>query len=136
MIIEALMKLSMLSMVGIYFIFSNTVMPSLIRQQHGADVMISINSVILNSAFYLLFFGSSLSSLYFIATTQGCLRLGAVVFFIGTFIVTLLRNVPLNNQLKDSQGQTEIWDHYLTHWVKWNHLRTLSSFLSGILILI
>ena len=139
-ILEAIMQLSMVSMIGLYFIFSNTIMAALRNTRNGADVMTEINDVILNPFFYLLFFGSALSSVYLLVMRDQTEWLAGLVFFVGTFVVTLARNVPLNNQLKSALGQqtqqAEVWQQYLQKWLFWNHLRTLSSFVSGALLFV
>lgn len=54
-IVEALLQLSMIIMVGLYFIFSNTVMRVLATHHNGAEVMNGINAVILNPCFCFCF---------------------------------------------------------------------------------
>jgi uncharacterized membrane protein len=63
------------------------------------------------------------SSLFFIA--------GAVCYIIGTFLVTMFGNVPLNDQLaavsSTAVESEELWSHYLNRWTLWNHVRTVAS---------
>lgn len=135
--IESLIQLSMVIMIGIYFIFSNTIMASISTLESGADVMVKINKVILNPMFVAIFWLSSLGSLYLVFFTEGLLLVSGVVFFIGTSLVTVLRNVPLNNQLKNSGIERETaWQHYLVKWVFWNHVRSVSAITSGLLLVI
>jgi len=50
-------------------------------------------------------------------------------YFLGTFLVTIVFNVPRNNALAavaatSSEGAA-LWADYLTAWTKWNHLRAI-----------
>lgn len=138
-LIETGMKTSMLIMIGLYFVFSNTIMKSLTQHENGADVMVTINKVILNPLFMSLFIVSGLSAFYFVAFSNGAIRISSIVFFVGTTLVTIMKNVPLNNRLRDSiAGSTrnEIWQVYLSKWVFWNHIRSLSAITSGFLMVL
>ncbi|BDX05924.1 DUF1772 domain-containing protein [Planctobacterium marinum] len=136
-ILEVLLQLSMLLMMGLYFIFSNTLMPVLSRQKGGADTMIAINKVILNPLFMAGFIVSGLAGLYYFISFSGAKSLAGVVFFLGTTLVTVLFNVPLNNKLRDASelNKAAVWELYLKKWVFWNHVRTLCAVLSGFLLL-
>lgn len=136
-ILSTLGQLSMLVMMGIYFIFSCTVMQALKQSDQGAETMVLINREILNPFFYLCFFGSAISSLVFVVTRSNQFHAG-LVFFVGTFLVTLIKNVPLNNRLLEANGETSfqrIWQEYRIKWVFWNHVRTVTAILSGVLLL-
>ena len=136
-IAEALIQLSMIIMVGLYFIFSNTIMSSLRRFESGADIMVEINRVILNPVFMAVFWISGLGSLYLIIFAEGMLLASGAIFFIGTTFVTMVRNVPLNNQLRDAGPEREqVWQHYLDKWVFWNHVRSVAAVISGLLLVI
>lgn len=136
---EGLLKLSMMTMIGLYFIFSNTVMKSLKNMENGADVMVEINQVILNPVFMAFFILSGVASAYFTFTGEGMLRVSGGIFFIGTTLVTIIKNVPLNNELEDTiapNSRAVFWQEYLQKWVFWNHLRTVSGITSGFFILV
>ena len=134
---------------GIYFAFSFFVMQSLNKVSHSEAIrtMNSINSVILKSPFMLLFFFSSFIAfiiflenliLYKLISNEG---FASIVFLIGMFLCTAMKNVPLNNKLadfdfNDSNCNPEIeWNNYYKNWIKWNHIRTASCFLSVALLL-
>lgn len=128
-------------MAGIYLIFSTTIMPSLRQLENGAFVMAKINDVILNPTFKFLFFFSGISSAYFGVFANQidvAYRLGCLLFFFGTFFVTLLKNVPLNNRLKHAtQTQEQIyeqWDRYFTEWGNWNHVRSACAVLAMLIV--
>ena len=139
LIAEALLKLTLITMIGLYFIFSNTVIKSLKKMANGADVMIEINKDILNPVFLFFFFVSGLSAFYFMLTTTGVTQWASLIFFVGTTLVTTLRNVPLNNALlnaKASPDKCEQWRSYADKWLFWNHIRSISALISGFLLMI
>ena len=136
-VLTTLGKLSMLIMTGIYFIFSCTVMAALRQSEQGAETMVRINKEILNTLFYLCFFGSALTALVLVVTRSND-YLAGLIFFAGTFLVTLIKNVPLNNALLAASGEIGFqhsWQAYLRNWVFWNHVRTVSATVSGALLL-
>ncbi|CAN7398619.1 DUF1772 domain-containing protein [Pararhizobium sp. LjRoot255] len=126
---------------GLFFIFSVCIMAALGRlpAEQGIAAMQSINVVILNPWFMLAFFGTALLSLVLVAggfMTGSPARLyviaGGFLFLAGTILVTMVFNVPMNNVLVALQPQSEeaarLWSStYLVDWVRWNHVRTLSS---------
>jgi hypothetical protein len=64
--------------------------------------------------------------------------LGGVVFYlVGTFLVTMLGNVPLNERLAavpaTNPAALEVWKHYLGRWTMWNHVRTASAMIAALL---
>lgn len=137
--LEALLKWSMITMVGLYFTFSNTVMKALKSMDNGADVMVEINKVILNPVFMTLFIGSGLGSAFLSLTGTGITAVSGGIFFIGTTMVTVIKNVPLNNKLLhavDNKARQNTWTEYLNKWVFWNHVRTFSALISGFLLVV
>lgn len=138
MTIEALLQVacmvSMGIMTGIYVNFSNAMMPTFKEIENGAEIMVTVNDFIVNPPFKILFFLSAISSAYlafFASDIDPVFRIGCSLFFVGTFMVTVLRNVPLNNALRQSvvtqKCVAEVWQGYLRQWVRWNHLRSLSG---------
>ncbi len=134
---------------GIYMIFSNTIMPSLAKQTDGVgmEAMQLINRKIQNPVFFAFFFGSpgaALALLIMQTLSPGIhgniLTLLAACLAIAALLSTVLINVPLNNRLDraqpDSEQGRQIWQHYLDRWVWWNHVRTLCTLLSAILMMI
>lgn len=135
--IEVIIQLSMMIMIGLYFVFSNTVITSLAKFETGADVMVEINKVILNPVFMLVFWLSGLGSLYLALAAEGWLFISGLVFLLGTTLVSMVRNVPLNNRLRDAETERQqVWQRYLEKWVFWNHVRTVAAISSGFLLLI
>ena len=127
-------------MAGFFFAFSATVMCALGRIQpaSGIAAMQAINVVVLNPLFLGTFFGTALLSLVldivalmdWSAPWSGYLVAGSLLYFVGTFLVTLLFNVPLSNKLAamkpDSAEGKAVWTHYLRVWTAWNHVRTVA----------
>jgi uncharacterized membrane protein len=135
---------------GVYFAFSFFVMQSLknISDSDAIRTMNAINVVILKSPFMLLFFFSSFIALilflenlilYKLISKEG---FASLIFLGGMFLCTALKNVPLNDKLAefdltDPLSNPEIeWNYYYKNWIKWNHIRTVSCFLSMVLLLI
>jgi uncharacterized membrane protein len=125
---------------GFFLAFSATVMWALERQppQAGISAMQAINVVVLNPIFLGVFFGTAILSLVLAIVAlagwskpgSGYLLAGSLLYFAGTFLVTLLFNVPLNNRLAavtpDSAEGKAVWEHYLRVWTAWNHVRTVA----------
>jgi uncharacterized membrane protein len=132
---------------GIFFAFSSFIMKALARvpSAGGIGVMQSINVVVINPSFLGVFFGTAVLSL-----VVGGLALagwghpsayfflgGALLYLVGTILVTMLCNVPLNNQLATvsatDNGTRDVWEHYLDRWTMWNHLRTAAAMVAALL---
>ena len=132
---------------GIFFAFSSFIMKALagIPSAEGIGAMQSINVVVINPSFMGAFFGTALLSL-----VAGGLALagwghpsapfflgGALFYLMGTILVTMLRNVPLNDQLAaiaaTDLGAHEVWEHYLGRWTMWNHVRTAAAMVAALL---
>ena len=56
---------------------------------------------------------------------------GWIHYIIGTFLVTVTFNVPLNTALTAADFETEsgrrVWENYLAAWTYWNHIRAIAS---------
>ncbi len=113
------------------------------------ESMQSINREILNPAFFIVFFGSLITLII-----TACLQFNnkhlfwltlaaAIIYLIGTFGVTAFGNVPLNNKL----GTLNITKlsllklknfrtYYESTWNYYHNIRTISSMISFILLLI
>ncbi|NIJ43420.1 putative membrane protein [Parvibaculum indicum] len=131
---------------GIYFAFSTFIMQAFteIPREHGMGAMQSINRVIVRSLFLPAFFGSAILSLFLIAAwwfgwgdlRSGYALAGALLYFVTSFVSTVVFNVPLNNELERTDAASPeaeaVWARYLQRWTKWNHLRTVTSLLAAI----
>lgn len=137
-------------MAGVYFSFSVFVMQALAKRPalDAAKAMNSINVVIVKTAFLPLFFGSTLAHLVLLVWSlwQGysgqyaILAVAALQYIGGMFLVTVLGNVPMNNELErreeDEQQLVDYWQHYLKRWTMLNHIRTVACILSAGLMLL
>jgi len=137
-------------MAGMFWTFSNFVMASLKRidTTAGISAMQSINIVILNPLFFLIFMGTALMSitLPILAVTNESevgniyVLLGSASYLIGVMAVTITRNVPMNNALEaedaSSQKAHQLWQHYLVNWTRWNHIRSIGSLLSTLFFIL
>ena len=56
---------------------------------------------------------------------------GALLYLAGSFLVTIVFNVPRNDALAavdpSSAAGTTLWASYLTAWTAWNHVRTAAA---------
>lgn len=132
---------------GIFFAFSSFIMQALARRPAAEAVaaMQSINVVVLNPSFLGVFLGTALLSLAMLAVAY--LHWGrppaiyflaaALLYLLGTFLVTALGNVPLNDQLAAMTAQApeteQQWQHYLNRWTLWNHVRTAAALAAALL---
>jgi len=138
-IAEVLIKFTMVVMTGLYFTFSNTIMTALKNSHNGADTMVEINKVIINPVFMGFFIISGLGAAWLAISGSGAIKVSGLVFFTGTTLVTVVKNVPLNNKLRDASDnltRQQVWSEYLDKWLWWNHLRTVTAMLSVLLLLI
>lgn len=143
-VIIAMLWFSALScglLAGLYFAFSAFVMRALgrIEAKAGIAAMNAINADIQRSPFMPLFLGSSFTAAILVPVALRRLGLpygppmlaGSLIYLPGMFLVTMVRNVPLNNGLMLADGASAegraVWTRYLSHWTRWNHVRTLAS---------
>jgi uncharacterized membrane protein len=94
---------------GVFFAFSAFVMKALARLSpvHGIDAMQSIHIVVINPAFFAVFFGTAAGCILLAVSSlfrwqrPGALYLllGSLLYLVGTILVTMLFNVPRNNAL-------------------------------------
>ncbi|WP_192245744.1 anthrone oxygenase family protein [Mesorhizobium silamurunense] len=126
---------------GVFFAFSNFVMPALARlpAAGGIAAMNSISITVITPTFMTALFGTGLICLVLIAAAlfgwsqsgSYWLLAGAVIYPIGNPIVTMVFNVPLNDALAAvdpaSANGAVVWTNYLSEWVMWNHVRTVTA---------
>jgi uncharacterized membrane protein len=145
-LIAAFLNLVLLAAVfGVYFTYSNSVVPGLDRAEPDQAVaaMRQMNIAIINPRFLATFIGPVIT-----ATATGVLLLsigedvagylflaGAVVYLVGCVIITQRINIPLNNALENSESTdwTQRWADFSPRWRRWNTVRTFSSGLSLLL---
>jgi uncharacterized membrane protein len=126
---------------GLYFAFSTFIMTAFARIEQGQGIaaMNAINSTILRSLFMPLFFGTTTAgaALTVLAVMRWgepgatLMLAGGAIYVIGMFLVTVVFNVPLNNELARADpadaNSAELWARYLKDWTSWNHVRTIAS---------
>ncbi|MGP1383840.1 MAG: anthrone oxygenase family protein [Thainema sp.] len=131
-------------MAGVFFAFSTFVMQALaqLKPPQGIAAMQAINITVINPWFITVFMGTAAVCLLLaIATllnwqqpTAIYVLLGSLLYLMGTFGVTIVGNVPLNNALADveptSAEGAALWAQYLTRWTIWNHVRTVAAVLA------
>ena len=132
---------------GIFFAFSSFIMKALagVPSAEGIGAMQSINVVVINPWFLGAFFGTAVLSLvaggFALAdwgSPSASLFLGGALFYlVRTILVTMLGNVPLNNQLAavpaTDPAARDVWEHYLGRWTMWNHVRTAAAMVAALL---
>ncbi len=126
---------------GVFFAFSSFIMKAFARlpSSEGIAAMQSINVVVLNKSFLGMFIGTAAISLLVAGLaiigwgtpSAPYLLAGALMYFIGTFLVTMFGNVPLNDQLAaspaDEPTSATFWRHYIDRWTLLNTVRTVAA---------
>ena len=126
---------------GVFFAFSTFVMKALARLPAGTGIaaMQSINVMVINPLFLGVFLGTAAVSVAAMVAAlmrwdepgAAYLLAGGALYFVGTFLVTVLFNVPLNNSLAavapDEPDAARQWAGYVSRWTAWNHVRTAAA---------
>ena len=152
-ILTSLAALATAAAGGMMYVFSTFVMRGLDRTGpvDAITAMRGINAEANgNPAFLLAYFGATILALAVgvIAVVQlnqpgsWWLLIGAVLGILGA-IITMVFNVPLNNQLDtvnpdglSTADAAREWQAYFSTWTAWNHARTITSFLGAVLLLL
>lgn len=135
---------------GVFLAFSDFIMRSLALTGgvSGVEAMQVINREVFRWIFMALFLGMAAVSVFIViysAThlTAGpgmLILLGALVYLLGCFAVTVFFNVPMNETLARMDLASETtqgyWTGtYLPRWTVWNTVRTIACVLSATLML-
>jgi len=129
---------------GNFFAFSAFLMKALggLSAERGIVAMQAITGAIRGPLFAAVFFGTAAlcavlsgSALLHWGAPGSCYLLAGTLFFLaGTFPVTMMRNVPLNNQLSaavpDAKEGHDLWKRFQSSWLLWNHIRTITTLLA------
>lgn len=133
---------------GVFFAFSTFVMPALARLQpaQGIAAMQSINITAINPLFMTAIFGTAAAcillaiSSFKLHQSNAYLLVGSLLYLVGTVVVTIAFNVPLNDALAkvepDSIEGANLWAKYLNNWTLWNHVRTIAALAAAALFAI
>ena len=130
---------------GVFFLYSNTIMPGLRKtdDQTFVGAFQAIDTRIINPPFMFLFFGGVVLSgvtvfLHFddqFASAVPTL-VAAFVLYVVVFILTVAINVPLNNYIKAAGDPTTIDVSQVRsrfnekRWIRSNHIRTVLTLLA------
>jgi uncharacterized membrane protein len=64
---------------------------------------------------------------------------GSSLYLVGSLAVTVLTNIPLNNHLAQLDAASieaqRYWTTYLSEWVTWNHVRTISALAASVTLI-
>ncbi|WP_165445032.1 DUF1772 domain-containing protein [Gracilibacillus phocaeensis] len=129
---------------GLFFVFSNTIM-NVLRDYpltEARKVMVNINNAIQNPLFLTIFLSPfiviMISLLLMVVQPllfNSWIIISFAIYFLGAFMVTIFFNVPMNNRLQSNENM-EYWSQYLSQWTRWNHVRTISSIIALVIIVV
>jgi uncharacterized membrane protein len=134
---------------GVFFAFSSFVMPALGRlpAPEGIAAMQSINRLAVTPAFMSQLFGTALACLvlaiWVLASpedaSEGLVLGGCAAYVVGNIAVTVVANVPLNDELEavepgSAKGEA-VWRRYLVRWTAWNHVRAVTAVIAAGLLM-
>ena len=140
-------------MAGLFYAWSISVTPGLakINDVSYLQAFQSMNRAILNPLFFVVFFGlvvllpvlSYLSYQTSMGNQFWYVVLATVLYFVGIMAVTIAGNIPLNNKLEALQIESmtpeqmdEFRKGFESKWNRLNHIRTISSILTFLLLTI
>ena len=152
-ILTSLAALASAAAGGMMFVFSTFVMRGLDRTGpvDAITAMRGINAEANSNPVFLLgYFGATILALVVgvIAAIQlrqpgsWVVLVGAVLAILAA-VITMAFNVPLNNHLDtvnpvglSAADAAREWQAYFTPWTNWNHVRTATSFIAAVVMLI
>ena len=136
---------------GLCFTWSNAVTPGIGRLDNIGFLKAfqAMNRAIINGKFMIVFMGPTVLlflTTYLFRNTNTVFWLflvAAILFFVGVGLVTVFGNVPLNEILDASNlgllsklELQELRDKFEQPWNRWHTIRTASSFISFLLLLV
>lgn len=123
---------------GLFYAYANNVMPALARSDDRVyiEVIQNINDVIQNPVFLLSFNGALLLTAFSAWQLRGSPRVrvwvfAALVVYALAFLVTVVFNIPLNNEIMDAGNPATTADpaavreRFEDPWVAWNVVRAV-----------
>jgi uncharacterized membrane protein len=137
-------------MAGLFFVFSVFMMRALDRlpAAQGIAAMQSINKTIITPLFLLMFMGTAVACAVLVVVSLFrwdqpyaiYLLIGGLLYLVGVIMLTGGYHVPRNDALDALDPNTadaaSYWRYYVTNWTAWNHVRTVSSVASTVLLTI
>ena len=135
---------------GVFQAFSDFVMRGLMLSAPtgGIESMQHINRTVFKSAFLSMLLALVPITLVFAGyawfklngSAQTFILLAAVIYMVTVFLVTIVRNVPMNERLASmahTSAEAEYyWSTYGREWTRWNHVRTLGSVATAVCFLL
>ncbi|MGW3286039.1 anthrone oxygenase family protein [Streptomyces sp. NPDC001002] len=118
---------------GLFYTFACAIMPALARSDDKVfvDVMRDINDVIQNPVFFLSFMGalalSAVSAWQLRGTPYRWWVWAGFLAYALVFLITIVINIPLNNDLADMTDPAAAREHFEDPWVAWNVVRAVGS---------
>ena len=133
-------------MAGVFFAFSAFVMHALARlpPAQGIAAMQSINVAVINPLFMAVFLGTAAACALLAVSSllrwhkpgASYLLAGGLLYLAGTFLVTIVCNVPRNDALAAvdpaSADGASRWAGYIASWTAWNHVRTAAALAAAV----
>jgi uncharacterized membrane protein len=131
---------------GVYFTYSNSVVPALdqLDAEQAVAAMRRANVVIVNPIFLLSFLGpvvtGAVTGFLLLGLDEGTSALlffsATVVYLFGSIILTGAVNIPLNNALENSTSTdwTQRWADFSPRWRKYNLVRALLTMVALALV--
>ena len=134
---------------GVYFAFSAIVMPALraLPDGQGVPAMQRINTSAVRLPFMAVFFGGAAASVVLViaelasdAVEPGAAnRMAGAGLALAAFGITIVRNVPLNNELAriapDVVDAAAQWTAFDRGWSRANHVRAAASIAATVVFL-
>ena len=101
------------------------------------EAMQAMNASVRNAVFFPAFFLTPVVLFAAVAVTRGrsrvCFAAGGVIYLLGGLILTMMVNVPMNEELarvtvpEDIDAARAIWEGYSPRWQQFNVARTIAS---------
>lgn len=140
-------------LVGLFYGWSVSVIPGLARLSNSEYLaaMQSMNRAILNPLFFITFMGSVilLPLCAYLNYTQPTsprfwlIAVAAILYIVGTFGITMIANVPLNEALDkfnlvtaSEEAKALKREIFEPRWNKLHHIRTVIGFIATVLMII
>jgi uncharacterized membrane protein len=134
---------------GVFFAFSTFIMQALrqLPDAQGISAMQAINRAAPSPLFMTALFGSALvclalaiSALTRLREPAALLQLAGSAVYVAGVVLTIVYHVPRNDALDvvdpAGAGAADIWQHYLSGWTAWNHVRTLTSLVGSVILVL
>jgi len=125
---------------GVYFAFSTFIMTGLRRLTAAQSIaaMNAINKAAPNPLFMLALFGTAIACVLLAISgfrhrgdPAAVWQLVGCGLYIVSVLVTVAYHIPRNEGLMkidpNAARASAIWSHFVTPWIAWNHVRTLTS---------